>query len=394
MKRLFVVAAIFLLSVLFLGSSFAAELGFVDIHGFISQGYLDSDKNNYLANDSERGSFQFNEMGLNFSKELTDKLRLGLQFFARDLGDIGNDEIGLGWGFADYRWKDWGGLRVGKIKMPFGFYNETRDVDSLRTCIILPQSVYDEANRDTMVALQGAGLYGDVPIHWGTLSYQLQLGTINIDNDGGTAKIIQSLTGGLFQMDSMDVDDVYVGSLQWATPLEGLRLGVSTMNTSGMADLKNAVGATFVYNMQDITITVFSAEYTRGNLILAAEHSETGIESQIVNVSPMTTVDSGGYYGSASYRFTDLFEAGMYYSVQYKNLDDKDGALLVAQGLPDHGAWLKDLALTTRFDFSDYWVLKVEGHFMDGTNKLLPSENPAGVTKDWFMLAGKITFSF
>jgi hypothetical protein len=38
-------------------SSFAADN--VAIHGFVSQGYLKSDANNFLAN-SDKGSFQFN----------------------------------------------------------------------------------------------------------------------------------------------------------------------------------------------------------------------------------------------------------------------------------------------------------------------------------------------
>ena len=52
----------------------------VDIHGFISQGYLKTDHNNYLA-QSEKGSFQFNEMALNFGTDLTENLRFGCQFF-------------------------------------------------------------------------------------------------------------------------------------------------------------------------------------------------------------------------------------------------------------------------------------------------------------------------
>ncbi|GBC63154.1 hypothetical protein DENIS_4147 [Desulfonema ishimotonii] len=82
----------------------AAELGGVDIHGFISQGYLKSDDNNFLGN-SEDGSFQFNEMGINFSRELTDKLRIGVQFFSRDLSAVGNNDVVVDWAYGDYRWR-------------------------------------------------------------------------------------------------------------------------------------------------------------------------------------------------------------------------------------------------------------------------------------------------
>ena len=89
----------------------------VDIHGFLAQGYLKTDKNNFLA-DTEDGTFEFNEMGINFVTGVTDRLRIGIQFFARDIGDLGNDEIVLDWGYGDYLWREWLGFRAGLIKIP------------------------------------------------------------------------------------------------------------------------------------------------------------------------------------------------------------------------------------------------------------------------------------
>jgi len=132
-------------------------LGGIDIHGLISQGFLKSDDNNFLANDSEDGTFQYNDMGINFSKKLTEQIRLGLQLFARDLGDIGNDDVELDWAFADYRWKDWLGLQVGKIKFPHGLYGETRDIDALRTNILLPQHVLPSGCDTTIFFYQRLG---------------------------------------------------------------------------------------------------------------------------------------------------------------------------------------------------------------------------------------------
>src|SRR5262245_49671514 len=57
----------------------------LQIHGFISPGFMLSTGNNYLAKTRD-GSFEFAETGINFTKPLTDELRLGVQLFARDLG--------------------------------------------------------------------------------------------------------------------------------------------------------------------------------------------------------------------------------------------------------------------------------------------------------------------
>ena len=143
-----ILSSIFLFfSMLFLGLPFGTAYDSnqeqVDIHGFISQGYLKTDKNNFLA-ETEDGTFEFNEMGINFSTNMMEKLRLGLQFFARDLGEEGNDDINIDWVFADYRYMDWFGFRVGIIKINMLFYNRSRDIDMLRTPIFLPHAIYHE----------------------------------------------------------------------------------------------------------------------------------------------------------------------------------------------------------------------------------------------------------
>ena len=152
MKPLQKLFFVFLVSVFIPVSALTQESFKIDIHGYISQGYLISNRNNFLAN-TENGTFHFNELGINFSTELTEKIRLGIQFAARDLGDSGNDKVIIDWAYADYQWRDWLGLRLGKIKMPVGFYNKTRDIDMLRTFILLPQGIYLENYRDACTSV-------------------------------------------------------------------------------------------------------------------------------------------------------------------------------------------------------------------------------------------------
>src|SRR5688572_6895717 len=76
----------------------------VEIHGFVSQGLLKSTDNNFLA-ESERGSVEFTEVGINFSRALSDRLRFGMQLFARDLGPIGDYSAKIDWAYFDYRYR-------------------------------------------------------------------------------------------------------------------------------------------------------------------------------------------------------------------------------------------------------------------------------------------------
>jgi len=185
-KVTFIIIAILLQSVLLFGEN----SGTITIHGFMSQGYLQSDLNNYLA-ETKKGSFEFNEAGINFSTQVTDKLRVGMQLFARDLGDYGNDEISIDWAFADYRYNNYFGFLAGKIKIAHGLYNEVRDIDLVRTCILMPRSIYIEPMREIFAGMKGAGIYGELP---GGFSYRLAGGIVEIDKSSHVAQTLLAVT--------------------------------------------------------------------------------------------------------------------------------------------------------------------------------------------------------
>ncbi|MBA4367425.1 MAG: hypothetical protein C0403_07275 [Desulfobacterium sp.] len=469
------------------------DLGGIEVHGFISQGYLLSDENNFFA-DTEKGTTQFNEMGINFSSDVTEKLRLGVQFFARDMGTIGNNDVVLDWAIADYRWRDWLGVRAGNMKWVNGLYNESRDVDMLRTPIFLPQGVYNEAWRETSALIQGAGMYGELPANKvGSFSYDMQYGSMSMPVTGGPAKLLKDqVPGGLkkyyhitdVELESVNVDETFADAVKWNTPLEGLVIGgtywgydfkaaantyidlnalksdavayqqlvplrgvpaalltptqqayqaaLTQLDAAGLGafytDVNNNTASTVglggtvtqtyptLFRVKARTLTG-SMEYTWSNLVLAAEYMQTTYNVDIQNTiwkdyyrtpDGMLNVpefDAVGYYGSLSYRFTYWFELGLYYSEYYRNKDDKDGETRYINygGLePKHRAWSKDYCMTTRFDINENWVLKLEGHVMNGTAVIYGADNPdpiGGVAgsqyeEDWYLGAAKVTYSF
>lgn len=371
----------------------------IDIHGFVSQGFMKTSHNNYLTEDSEDGSFQFNEIGINFSTQLSNKLRVGMQLFSRDLGDVGNNEIILDWAYADYRWRDWLGFRAGRVKMPFGLYNETRDFDMLRTSILLPQGVYDENLRDTLSATNGVALYGEIPLDtWGGLSYQALYGYMNGSDDDGVAYRIED--GTAFNVTDSETKLVSIAQLEWQTPIDGLRLGltggfsdrfVADMETT--SDFASGSDIPVWTKGDDIETVVLSGEYVVGHWTFNTEwfrrKLDTVVTADNFPVGGGVTVDGvilsqrpseqKGHYFGAAYRFNDWFELGSYYSVAIPNIGDSK---------------TEDWALSARFDLSENWIFKLEGHYMDGTSVLMSDPNPGTPEDDWFMLLAKVTYSF
>ncbi len=400
---------IFVLLIFFACNSVVSgDEGDVEIHGFISQGYLKSSDYEYFLADTDDGTFEFNEIGINFGTDLTDNLRLGMQFMAKDLGTIGNDEITIDWAFADYRYRNWLGLRVGKIKKPGGIYNQSRDIDAARTCILLPSGIYEEKYREAVLASKGASIYGTLP---GSIDYFGTFGIMNIPSDGG---IVQSIEQALpMRLSSIDTDPAFNGEIYWNTPLEGFRLGYTYgeymfvcnvsevyVDAATAAMLEAAQGLPpgsmppgyyppFLPSQAqfdvDVKVNILSVQYAYGDFVITSEARTAAF----VWSSGME-YDDERYYVMASYRLTDWFEPGFYYSIWYNDKEDKD----------DETSYIKDFALCTRFDINDSWIVKLEGHMMDGLfstnyNELESYINdPTSLDPGWYLFAAKLSYSF
>ncbi|MEW6079639.1 MAG: hypothetical protein AB1724_17665 [Thermodesulfobacteriota bacterium] len=421
-KRLFVLAMIALLAIPAgaAGNTLSSALDSINVHGFVSQGFLNTTKDTeFLLKDSNKGSFQFNEMAVNFSASPSSDLTLGMQLFAYDLGENGNDEVKVDWAYGNYALHDYLNVQAGIMKMPHGLYNETRDIDMVRTSILMPTSVYPEWFRDAMARIKGAGLHGNLP---GNITYKTLYGYIDVAEESGMTDGIETLINNL----GVDTDDTdtenssYATQLVWDSPF-GLRLGatlsrldnltldmssdipIPAMATGGLSGLTTPLNA--LMEFEPIDIYVLSAEYMFDRLTLATEYCEYDIDYTIYLTTLLDPAISGamgipptlsdkatmqGFYGSAAYRLLDPLEIGFYYSELYWDKDDHNGHDYAREtGKPSWGAWLKDKCLSVRYDFTANWCAKVEGHLMDGSFMAYTKAN-----RNWSLYAAKVTYNF
>ena len=427
---LMLVACLLLLAPL----SAASEDFDVDIHGFISQGYLKTDHNNYMA-QTEEGSFEFNEMGLNFGTDLTEKLRIGMQLFARDLGKDGNDDLVLDWAFADYRWRDWLGFRVGRIKMPFGYYNSIRDFDMLRTSVFAPQSVYPEMLRDMISFMKGLSLYGHLSLGaWGSLSYNYLTGLPNVSKDTGYRGATEDFWSAYnLQVKEMSIDHSHSLECQWETPVPELLIGgnfyvlndLYTEGPVGGSFWSDFNKLTYFKKINDMTGYLLLMRYAIEGLTLMGEYWENNTETWIdaegasdILRNPryegyLKTYDlvNQGWYASVSYRFSDFFEMEYAYSEFYPDKSDKNGRgvhpdMPIARVLGLTGikrqiynefeAWKKTSTLSCRFDMNDNWLIKLETAYNDGFGDYTSADNgdKKNLKRYWWLYAMKVTYSF
>jgi hypothetical protein len=367
----------------------------LEAHGFVSQGAIKSTGNNYLVN-SKRGSLDFTEMGLNFTTRPTDRLRIGFQLFARRLGTTGNFNAKTDWFYFDYRWRDWLGIRAGRVKLPFGLYNDVNDIDAARVPILLPQSVYPISSRDFLLAQSGLELYGYRTLRTaGALDYRLYAGAAQVD--------LPNQAGQPFQITSVETPYIVGGRLLWETPLEGLRVGGTVqalrldLGTSFPAMPPATMSGAVPVALKAV-LWVASAEYNANDVLLAAEygrwhvHTQTGPVVGEVNSMVLagfnSTVDSERLYGLAAYRVKAWLQPGVYYSLYFPNVDARSG----------RAGKQHDTAATLRFDINHHWLVKLEGHYMNGTAGLSAPMNGNTPLRDlpenWFVFLLKTTAYF
>jgi hypothetical protein len=178
----------------------------------------------------------------------------------------------------------------------------------------------------------------------------------------------------------------------WETPVDGLRMGIS-----GLVLRLNEAAFLPAYALtESVRATLYgwvaSIEYVAHDLQIAAEYAQSRSETRELTPAPMrlpTVVASGGY-GLASYRVSRWFQPGAYFSFLYANRNlgsQSDNGTTNDENIQD------DLAGTLRFDVNNYWIVKLEAHYMHGTDALTAPISPTAPV-NWGLFLIKTTGYF
>jgi hypothetical protein len=395
----------------------------LQMHGFVSQGYLLTEGDNYLGPTTGGGTFDFNEFALNLTATPVDRLRLGVQIFARSIGNYGGDSPEIDWAYADYRFSETLGVTVGRFKITHGLYNEDRDLDMTRTEIFQPMTVYSTRLRDVYIAIDGAQVYASLPCaSFGSLDAVLYIGGQSYDSSGSVAMEYEN-TGYFNSVDSVTVQRIIGGALTWNSPIEGLRARASlfdahhlevdgandgTLVAAGGGPLgSNVLGNTAITStMQDLWSGILSLEYQFHDLVVAGEYNReygkvnaqnaTSLYANVPGAGGTTTAVN---LGSAYTAMTDYRRMeGAYLSASYRITQKCDLALVRSVGFADYQhrglAFTRAWTVAARYDILDNWLVKAEWDFVQGTQEIFSMENPAGITRDWQIFALKTTVDF
>lgn len=383
----------------FSSSLSAAEEAF-SVNGFITQGVFYTDNNNVYGASDDKPSFDFHEIGLNTAYCFTPKLRGAVQVMSRQAGQVDNGEPQLDYALLDYRVSDLPGatygLRAGRLKVPFGFYNETRDVAFTRPSIMLPQSLYFDQARDLELSIDGAILYGSVDVPGGWLDLDLLYGSPQTDTNVEYAYLAMDAAG------KFDGSEGYMARMIYNADAGRIRIG-TTVAEYRLHYQPGAPGAPAWNEFNDgdlkLNVAMLSAQYNTENWSLTGEYMVHDIDwtelGGIYSVRPKTPLTS--YYLQLQYRLNYNWDLLLRYDDLVLDGNDPRGkrnSLLFPKQA--HGFYAQDVTLGVGWRPNPAWLFRAEIHNVKGTGWAAEQDNPdpASLKKYWNIFALQATYRF
>lgn len=368
----------------------------LQIHGFISQGYaLTSDNNLVGDNDSEHGSLNMTEIGLNATYQHSNYLSFALQGLYRNLGEVDEgariDYATIDWTAASWESSEWG-IRLGRVKNPMGFYNETRDVAFTRPSIILPQGIYYGRSRNLLHSTDGGQLYLNIQADFGFFELQGNAGRAENDN--------KELKMAIFGFDTpgelVSKETNYWGRIKFDSISGDLELALSYADVS--LDYKPGQGDPFAAGNTNYRPIVVSARYSWPSVILTAEYLRQRNEfSDFGSLFPDVSPTTESYYLQGEYRFNRQFQGVVRFDTHYLNKDDRYGKKTAQlTGGPAHRSFTEDWVVGLRWSPNWSWQVQAEYHRVNGTSWLSGQANPdpSELEKRWNLFTLMASFRF
>lgn len=407
-----------------------AHAGFdrLPVRGTISVTSSYSDKYDYLGETAGRVSLNQVDVILNSGHRFENGLRVGAQLYAYRIGSF--NDLALDFANADYRFGTAFGLRAGRNKLPLGLYNDAQDLDQIRVFASLPIAFYPKTLRAITSSFDGGLAYGAFDFgRVGAVEYQVFGGWK--ESIAGATPFVRGISN-LTQTQRWEVPGgTYGASVAYETPLTGLRLvysyarfpkndlpGVlnhsSEMRGSALTIVSMVnqflgpgawdksglfAGTPASTTGADVAFRVIGAEYNVGDFAFAAEYKLLDIKDGVSRVPAFALIgqpsvtrfasQSVYYYGMASWQAKSWLGLGTYYS--YSHSDRNNPATRRSPTATSH-----DYAIAATVGLTNWWLAKLEYHFIDGVNFVngAGDNNRTTSSAKWNYVVLKTTLSF
>ena len=386
-----------LLAAFSVGVAYADVFNDLEVHGFATQGYVKTSANSFFG-DSENGSFEFRELGVNATLEPSPGVRLSGQLLSRKAGDMYSGSPSVDFALADFSIRstenDSLALLVGRIKNPLGLFNETRDVAFTRPGIFLPQVIYFDKLRNVILSADGVGVRMERFTDKANFDFYVAVGQPQADENIEHAYLGSGYSGD-FEPDGLS----FVGRILAETPDDRLRASFSIASTSLEFDSK----PTDMIGDGDVTALywIASLQYVAERWTMTAEYMREPIDWDGFSGSVVhdASADVEGYFLQTNWRVEEDIELLFRYEEGFADRADRSGNRISQETrgmIPDHSRYSKIFTAGVRWDISPEVMLRAEYQRHNGTFVLSSRENPvpADMKPDWDLFSLSASYRF
>ena len=302
----------------------------LQVHGFLSQAYATTHQHQLLG-IPEDGTVDYRNAALQFRYAMSPKDTFVIQLAHDRLGKSPlmavTEEVSLDWAFYEHAFSDSLSVKVGRVQLPQGIYNEIRDVGTILPFYRPPSDLYWEGSYATE-AFDGALVSK-------TFGAGKAWSLVADAYYGGWD--LNALDSG--QILSGNIEDAYGIQLWLTTPVEGLRVGWggTRARMTGAAPLPAGRVSRWQASLDgDFAKLRVSTEYQQTQYALGT---------------------SAGYYGFLGYRVLPKLGVNLQASRTHEDLT-------VGPYSVDADA-SRDYALGLSYAFRPDLVVKAEHHWAD-----------------------------
>ncbi|MDO9103746.1 MAG: hypothetical protein Q7U57_02165 [Methylovulum sp.] len=366
----------------------------IQLHGFLTQGFFHSSNNNVYGQSDDGISPGLTEIGLNAAYQPFNRLRFAVQGLYRRGGAVDDSSVRVDYGLADLTLLTYQsgqvGIRGGRVKIPFGLYNETRDMPFTHPTILLPQGIYFDRSRSLLRSADGGSFYIDQRTGYGNFAFKFNVGIPLGNNQEIRSTILGPNAHGEF-----DALPGFATQLNYEINGGEYVFAVSYMDLE--LDYRPWTGEPLASGKAHIQPLLFSAQYNGEKFTLTGEYDYRWNELRDFGpYVPNTKNVTESWYIQGSYQLLAQLQATVRYDVLYADKDDKNGVKAAARGLPSHIAYADDWTFGLRYDITTSWMLRADYHRVHGTAWLSQADNPdrQQTVQDWDLYGLQVSFKF
>ncbi len=352
----------------------------LSVHGFLTQAYavanFDEGVEDYgFASPTffelnlgipEEGTTSYRFLALQFRYDITPKDVMVVQLSSRALGinpaSEVEDDIELDWAFYERRLTDHLSLKIGRVQIPLGIYNEIRDVGTILPFYRPPYNFYSEGSF-TSETVDGLALS---TTFWPSANWNLDA-TIY----GGEWELFETHVGDPSITGSGRAEDAYGIQLWLNTSVPGLRVGFGANSRVFKSEIyappegieDDRIVDWYVSLDASFSRVVFRAEYTDADPVVWLPFGK-----MLSNTLQ--------YYAQFGYMFNDKFHVWLQHDVT--QIHPSGPFFVGGRGLKRKPA--TDSAIALDYFFAPNLVLKAEYHKTEQENVItVPVFTPGGL---------------